>query len=319
MAKYKKCPFCKNPLKLYGKSLKLFGKTCGNRVCITKRTQQTNRKKYGHVCNLHSEKGHKQVLNSLKKRYGDSITNISQIQFVKEKKIQTCKSNFGVNHPMQSPHIMKKSKETCMKKYGVERACQDEEIKKRIYETKFTKDPITGLSSHDMAIKKIKRTLLKRYGVTSYFQTEEWQKKYQKTMMQKYGVTNFRKSKEFHQMMIDMGLRYTIDDIKKRSEYYRLVWIYTNISYRKYKNILEINNRRSNIHHLDHLYSISEGFKNNIDPKLLGCISNLHILNATKNRLKYTTCWITLKQLQKLYNKLDVEDKFLLIEDRFLE
>ena len=56
---------------------------------------------------------------------------------------------------------------------------------------------------------------------------------------------------------------------------------------------------------LDHKYSIIEGFKNKIDPKIIGHISNLEMLSWEENLRKQGECSITLKELKKTYNLIE--------------
>jgi predicted DNA-binding protein YlxM (UPF0122 family)/transposase-like protein len=50
-------------------------------------------------------------------------------------------------------------------------------------------------------------------------------------------------------------------------------------------------------YHLDHKFSISEGFKNNISPKIIGDIKNLEFIPWEENVRKRTKCSITIKEL----------------------
>ncbi len=56
-------------------------------------------------------------------------------------------------------------------------------------------------------------------------------------------------------------------------------------------------NKRGNGFHLDHKYSIFEGFKNNIPIHIIGDISNLEILSQKANCKKGGTCSIDIKTL----------------------
>lgn len=95
-------------------------KTCGDKECFVKARKKTNLEKYGHVNNLHSPEGKEKVLNTLKEKYGENITNVSQVDKVKEKKKETCRSNYGVDWPMQSEDVRKLSIESVKYKYGVD-------------------------------------------------------------------------------------------------------------------------------------------------------------------------------------------------------
>ena len=50
-------------------------------------------------------------------------------------------------------------------------------------------------------------------------------------------------------------------------------------------------------YHLDHKYSITEGFRNNVPPKVIGNIHNLEFLYYKDNCSKGTKCSITLEEL----------------------
>lgn len=52
--------------------------------------------------------------------------------------------------------------------------------------------------------------------------------------------------------------------------------------------------------HLDHKYSIAEGFKNGVPPKIIGSIHNLQFLDHKVNTKKGTACSITLEELYAL-------------------
>jgi hypothetical protein len=54
-------------------------------------------------------------------------------------------------------------------------------------------------------------------------------------------------------------------------------------------------------YHLDHKYSITEGFRNNVPPKVIGNINNLEFLPHKVNESKGTKCSIT---KEELYNGL---------------
>ena len=53
-------------------------------------------------------------------------------------------------------------------------------------------------------------------------------------------------------------------------------------------------------YHLDHKYSITEGFKNNVPPKVIGHIANLEFLPHKVNESKGTKCSVTLEKLYGL-------------------
>lgn len=69
------------------------------------------------------------------------------------------------------------------------------------------------------------------------------------------------------------------------------------------KLLVNYNNRGNSgvdgAYHLDHKYSIIEGFKNNIKPELIGNIKNLEFIPWKENLKKRAKCSITLEELIK--------------------
>ncbi len=57
----------------------------------------------------------------------------------------------------------------------------------------------------------------------------------------------------------------------------------------------------SGAYHLDHKYSIAEGFKNNIDPEIIGNIINLEMIPWEENLFKNQKCSITKRELLTIY------------------
>lgn len=84
---------------------------------------------------------------------------------IKQKKIETCRRNFGTDFPMQSKAVRSKSEQTCQTKYGVNNAAKTEQVKL-----------------------KIKTVCQERYGVNAPMQSEAIKEKSRQTCIEKYGV-----------------------------------------------------------------------------------------------------------------------------------
>ncbi len=83
------------------------------------------------------------------------------------------------------------------------------------------------------------------------------------------------------------------------SLYKRNVHNLTKKNYRKYKKIINSKNlpRGRGEYHLDHKFSVYEGFKNNIAPYIIANVNNLQMLSEFNNGSKGANCSITLKEL----------------------
>ena len=79
----------------------------------------------------------------------------------------------------------------------------------------------------------------------------------------------------------------------------------TNINYKKYKSIINPNNfkRGINQYHLDHIYSIIDGFNNNVDPNIIASPVNLRMLLEKDNISKNGNSHMTLDQLFSLHEQ----------------
>jgi hypothetical protein len=92
----------------------------------------------------------------------------------------------------------------------------------------------------------------------------------------------------------------------------------TNIQFRIYKkrvdretakSIRENSHRikdfsfRSREFHLDHKFSIKEGFKNNIDPRIIGHWKNLEVIHWLENEKKFDRCSIEINKLLQEINQ----------------
>jgi hypothetical protein len=129
------CPICNTKeLKLVKNCKNIYNKTCGDKICKKILKQQTNLIKYGHISNLHGKEERKKIILKLKEKYGDNIENISQINYVKEKKKITCQLNFGVDYPMQSKDVLKKSNNTTYIKHNVNNNSKIPEVIQKLKE-----------------------------------------------------------------------------------------------------------------------------------------------------------------------------------------
>ncbi len=192
MIEINKCPICgshkKHSLEKPSQP-SLWSKTCGDRQCIKKLTQETNMEMYGHISNLHSklENGKTVLEESISKKY--NVENISQIQEVKDKKKNTCLKNFGVEYPMQSSAVKLKSIETVLLKYGYDNVSKNPDIIEKIKNTQIKK--YGSLYMQTLEGKDLMRSVCQeKYGVDWYFSSSDFKNKLEKRCMELYGVTN---------------------------------------------------------------------------------------------------------------------------------
>ena len=125
----------------------------------------------------------------------------------------------------------------------------------------------------------------------------------------RYGKT-FKHKPEFfikiRKTMEERGYWNKPEDLDGYERYKREVYHYTNISVSKKFTKEEIQNRGrlTGKHiHIDHIFSIIEGFNLNISPKIIGCKSNIRILTVFENCSKHKKCGISKEELFKKYEE----------------
>lgn len=129
-----------------------------------------------------------------------------------------------------------------------------------------------------------------------------------KTWMKKYGVDNPSKHLSIRQKLSKSALRrYSDIDRTLAEEYYNAVRLITNKNW--YEHFHKLNgagpNKRSRDLHLDHIYSIAEGFKNDVPPEIIGHWTNLRLLPKIENSSKGSVCHKTIEELFEDYNRVN--------------
>jgi hypothetical protein len=148
-------------------------------------------------------------------------------------------------------------------------------------------------------------------GVENASQLESVKQKKRDKSLTKYGVDNVSKSvsvkqkigtkaserwKKYHQNK-DYSQNMSLNQYNHR------VQQYSNTQYNRHKHIIDPDNKRGKDWHLDHIYSVSQGYLNNVPVNVIGDITNLRIIPAVDNIRKGLKCDKTLESLYEDYKK----------------
>ena len=186
----------------------------------------------------------------------------------------------------RNPEFLRKYKVACLAKYGTEFASQSTEFRNTV-----------------------KNTCMEKYGVDSVMKVDEIKDKLKEVFFEKYGVDNPSKSKvvtsKIRKSRISSG-DWTADEDRTDLEKYRLE--VKKISARSYHDhyykINPDNLSRSRFkYHLDHIFSVEEGFKQGVPPEVIGHWTNLRMLWHIDNSVKNIKCHKTVEQLMEDYRK----------------
>lgn len=88
----------------------------------------------------------------------------------------------------------------------------------------------------------------------------------------------------------------------ERDIYYKKVWEITEASFKKHYNVINPDGvQRGTEWHLDHRFSIAEGFRQNIEPDIIGSHHNLQMLDSATNIKKKDACWVSAEELTQQF------------------
>jgi len=183
-------------------------------------------------------------------KYG--VEYVSQLEEVKNKKIETCLLNNGVSYPTQSKEIMEKQKKTNIIKYGVEYSFLNEDVKK-----------------------KSLKTLFDNYGVDQNLKSEEIRGNiYYKWINNNHRV--FNSGFIIYKKIVKSITNKIRDELFEKwdgYDYYDGEYIKNNSQDKNYPTI-------------DHKISTMNGYINKIPPEIIGRIDNLCITKLYINSSK---------------------------------
>jgi hypothetical protein len=127
--------------------------------------------------------------------------------------------------------------------------------------------------------------------------------RFQETCLQNFGTTYPAKNVNVRDKIVSTKLKRGIyKSLEHRSEYRKYSDSVRAITKQQPINKLENFHKRGKSgkpgsFQLDHMYSVKDGFINNVSPEIIGHISNLQMLPSTENRKKWHNSSITLEQL----------------------
>ena len=326
--KIKKCQYCGKESEFKSFSLG-YKDICDSKECKHKHrietVTKTNLEKYGveNVSQLESIKKKKtetvfkhygvyDYLNSEQNKhnmYDENGVQKAQSKEAKEKRKKTLLERYGttdifkINNGHEkalSKEGREKAKQTLLKNHGVTSTWKLQKTKDTIKKTNLEKYGETSYSKTDEFKEKLKVYNIEKYGVENYFNSDDYKIKSKEASLEKYNSEYYLSSELRKQREIESG-HWISDEDRTEYELYRLnVWRITN---KQDLESLEDFDKRGRIdlnsdaYHIDHKFSIREGFEENIPPEIIGSLKNLEMIPGRKNCSKNSKCSITKEEL----------------------
>lgn len=328
--KIKKCQYCGKEAEFKSFSLG-YKDICDSKECKHKHrieaVTKTNLEKYGveNVSQLESIK--KKKIETVFKHYGTyDYLNSEQNKHnmydedgvqkawskeAKEKRKKTLLERYGTTDlfsindnagrkKSNSKEGREKAKQTLLKNHGVTSTWKLQKTKDTIKKTNLEKYGETCYFKTDEFKEKLKEHNIEKYGVENYFNSEDYKIKSKEVSLKKYNSEYYLSSELRKQREIESG-HWISDEDRTEYELYRLnVWRITNKQ--DLESLKDIDKRgridlNPDAYHIDHKFSIREGFEENIPPEIIGSLKNLEMIPGRKNCAKNSKCSITKEEL----------------------
>lgn len=215
---------------------------------------------------------------------------------VKEKRRINVQQKHGVESVFQLEAVKEKMKQTSRERYGVDVYSQTEEFKEKIKETCLEKFGYESPIENPEVLERRRKTMIERYGGPSTWESPVLKKRVEETMLSRYGhaliaqVPSFVSSSMDKKMLKTHGKTWQqyIDDLPEFQDYRRKVDCITR---QQPVETLE-NYDKWGEYHLDHKFSVAEGFRQNVPEEIIGSIVNLEFIPAFENMSKQAKCSI---------------------------
>jgi hypothetical protein len=144
---------------------------------------------------------------TVRANYG--VSNPSQSDVVKERKVQTNLNRRGVENPQQDVSVRRKTRRTNETLYGAKETFGSPEVQERIRKTHLRKRGV-DYPSQDPEVLKVRVANYRReHGVDHPFQDEAVKEKIRKTMIRRHGKANPSQVREFRNKAIKSMQRTT--------------------------------------------------------------------------------------------------------------
>ena len=150
---------------------------------------------------------------------------------------------------------------------------------------------------------KFKQTCLENLGVEHPLQSEKIVSKIKETKKLKYGDPNYNNREKMIETFTGLSYEKYIEQSPKYKRYKNKVHNFT-----KKQPLYLLNNiekRSLHDHQLDHMYSITQGFKDDIESEIISNIINLEMITQYENGTKNKKCSLTKEELFDRYDRRD--------------
>ena len=191
------------------------------------------------------------------------------------------------DHHRKCPAVLEKGYKTNEERYGGKTPASSPTVKQKMSKTTEDRYGVTNVSSLPAVKEKKKQQSLNRYGVDNVSKSDEV-----KTVI---SVKAKERWKELYKNK-DFG-----PEGLTRKQYSDRANRYADTQYQRHADMLDPARKRGKHWHIDHIFSVTDGFLNDVPINIISDISNLRLLADTENYAKHKKSEKTLNQLYEDY------------------
>lgn len=246
-------------------------------------------------------------LESFIKRHGEEkgreLFSKFQISSKKSTDIDYFKNKYGNDWEDKRNQYFKERSKTC-KEYWLKKGYSLEESIKNVSDFQRINSGVSlqyylniGYSEQDARdildlIDKRKGQTKRNLSLIKIKHPNDWKEIYEKYQ------------EDYRRNMVEKGIWLDEDLLEGFKKYRHKVERLTNKTVLFYKDFIHDLNKRGKEYHLDHRYSIKQGFIEDIDPEIIASFINLEIISAETNCSKRADCSISKEYLLLNYKQL---------------
>lgn len=191
------------------------------------------------------------------------------------------------SHHRSCPAVLNKGYQTNLDKYGSKTPAGAESVREKMRATTIDRYGVENASSLD-SVKQIRREkALAKYGVDNVSKADSVKR-----------VISEKRSDYWDRVYENK--KFTIDGMS-RDQYSRRCHQYAETQYYRHQQQIDPEGKRSKHWHVDHIFSVTDGFLNDVPINVISDISNLRLISDTENYAKHKKSEKTLEKLYEDY------------------
>jgi hypothetical protein len=223
---------------------------------------------------------------------GETCSNVCRLELVKKNNIE----KYGVPHNWSTGHVGRDSYEqTMIERHGVAHNFCKGDLREKQNEKLKSEKGVDNVFQLEEVKAKIRKTCLEKYGCENPKSNEDIKKKALATFYERYA--DIRKKRE------DTGLYLPLECLEEKQIYYYHARLFTERNLKMFGDLINYDETlRGKKMHIDHIFSLRDGFLYRIPTWIIGSIVNLQLIPSEINTSKQADSWMTEAELMEGYD-----------------